>query len=96
MFKNIQNLTPRHNIHELHRIIDKSSNIHNKIQTVAPLYMINCNEYDIKENEHVNDERFITFETKPLTDFNTIIGNVKAYKNLPAIKISKCPKFFEK
>jgi len=106
MDKHIQYLIPKHNIHEINHIrnntirVNKENNVNNmkdmNSKDTSVNYLMNCGEYNIKENEYINEDRLITYETKPKIDYDNILGSIKSYNKLPAIKVNKCPKFYEK
>ena len=105
--KNMQYYIPKTNIHEISHLkksvlvkttdrgVEEINN--HKVESIPdPTYLINCNDYNISESYGINEDRLMTYETKPVTDFNNILGYGKSYNDLPGVKVSKCPKFYEK
>lgn len=65
------------------------------IKTNQSGYLRNINEYDIKENFNVDEDRFIKHSIKQKNNYDIVSHTKNNYDNIE-IKVDKWPKYYEK
>jgi hypothetical protein len=71
------------------------SKIKDKQSYDSSSYLMNINDYNIKENDKVNEDRILKYNKKKVEEYNCIVGK-RVSLSPPKFSVDKWPLFYEK